>query len=58
LIGEGDNVVNLDGAYRAHSDTDQGTVMSTSRDPNVSKAGRKDTIRKSADAENKNPRGK
>jgi hypothetical protein len=32
--------------------------MSTSKDPNVSKPGRKDTIRKFADAENKNPRSK
>jgi hypothetical protein len=39
--------------YRAHSDTDQGTVMSTSKDLNVSKAGRKDTIRKSADEKTK-----
>ena len=32
--------------------------MSTSKDPNVSKAEGKDTVRKSADRENKNPRGK
>lgn len=32
--------------------------MSTSKDPNVSKAVGKDTVRKSADTENKNPRRK